>query len=319
MKFLLLTTGGTIAMAQQAEKAVSAFATDAAAFARHLLLADDETLELVNFSQTPSASFDTEYARRLAEFIQMRADHTDGIVITHGTDTMEETAFYLELVLNTPTPVVLTGAMLTANQPGYDGVMNLRDAFKIVRSPSSRGKGVLIGFNKDILSALHAVKAESERANAFASCQTGKIGAINGENVFYYFDPRRHVRLDNRIQGRVALLKLHYDIEVELVEFACKQFDIVIVECLGSGRVPPKLFPVIQQHAQHTLLIFTTRAWSGHLYDTYTTVGSYHSLRGERVIMSPLNSLQSSILGKLCLGNELSYQQMQSTFEHFWD
>ena len=306
-------------MVQKADSSVSSFKADASYFAKYLPLAEDDTLELVNFSQLPSASFDSHYAWQLADFVSTCLENNDGIVITHGTDTMEETAFYLELVLKSSRPLVLTGAIMTANQPGYDGIMNLRDAFKIIRSPTSVGKGVLIVFNKDIISALHAVKTESERSNAFESSQTGKLGAVNGDRIVYYFEPKPHIKLENHIQGQSAIVKLHYDIELEFVEFAFKQFDIVIIECFGSGRVPPKLFPMIQSYSKKTITILTTRACSGHLYDDYDTIGSYNSLMNERVIISPLNSLKSSILAKLCLGNNTQYSKMKAIFENFWN
>jgi len=319
MKLVLLTTGGTIAMVQKADSSVSSFKADASYFAKYLPLAEDDTLELVSFSQLPSASFDSNYAQQLAGFVSTRLEENDGIVITHGTDTMEETAFYLELVLKSFKPIVLTGAMMTANQPGYDGVMNLRDAFKIVQSPASVGKGVLIAFNKDIISALHAVKTESERANAFESSQTGKLGAVNGDRIVYYFELKNHIKLENQIKGKSAIVKLHYDIEPEFVEFAFRQFGIVIIECFGSGRVPPKLFPMIQSYSKKKITILTTRAFSGHLYDDYDTPGSYNSFINERVIISPLNSPKSSILAKLCLGNNKQYPEMKEIFENFWN
>lgn len=319
MKFVLLTTGGTIAMVQKEISSISSFETDAPCFVRHLLLDEDDTLELINFSQLPSASFDSVYAQQLADFIKTFLDQNDGIVITHGTDTMEETVFFLELVLESSRPIVLTGAMRTANQPGYDGVMNLKDAFKVAKSPASMGKGVLIVFNKDIISALHAVKSESERTNAFECSQTGKFGAINGNNVLYYFEPKKHVKFGNQIKGRSVIIKLYYDIESEFVEFAFKQFDIVIIECFGSGRVPPKLFPMIQSYSKEKITILTTRAFSGHLYDDYDTIGSYHSLINERVIISPLDSIKSNILAKLCLGNNKAYVDMKEVFENFWN
>jgi L-asparaginase len=319
MQFLLLTTGGTIAMSQKSVSSLSSFEADASYFARHLPLTEEDTLKLVNFSQLPSADFNSLYAQQLADFVQTGLEDNDGIVITHGTDTMEETAFYLELVLKSSSPTVLTGAMMTANQPGYEGMMNLQDAFKVVKSPASAGKGVLLVLNKDIISALHAIKSESERPNAFGSSQTGKLGAVNGEKVLYYFEPKKHITLANLNKGTSAIIKLHYDIEAEFLEFAFTHFDIVILECLGSGRVPPRLFPMIQAYSQETMTILTTRAFSGHLYDNYDTAGSYHSFLNERVIISALNSLKSSILAKLCLGNQKSYSDIKEIFENFWN
>ena len=293
---------------------------DASYFAGDLSLTQDDDLRLIDFSRLPSSSIDSEFAASLADTIGNELDHSDGIIITHGTDTMEETAFYLELTLQGEKPVILTGSMNTAGQPAYDGISNLRGALKVVKAASSRGKGVLIVFNGDIISAVHGIKCDSERVNAFGSMQTGKMGAINGDRVLYYYEAKGHVKLENRTSGSVSIIKMHYDIEEGFVDGAFSASDIVVFEALGSGRIPPKLLPLIERHSSlGKIVILSSTASSGHLYDEYDFDGSYQYFLKRRVIMSQLSSKKSCILARLCLGNGKGYEEMKDIFETFFD
>jgi L-asparaginase len=317
MQLALITTGGTIAMGQEAGEARASWKFRAEDFARLLPLEAEDRLLAVDYSQFPSSHFDSAYAGRLATNIaETRARH-DAVIITHGTDTLEETAFYLDMVLPPGKPVIVTGAMVTASQPGADGLANLRDAVLVAKSPATPGKGVLVVFNRDIVSAVHAIKQDCERLNAFGSIQTGKMGAVNGRKVFYYYGQRDHVRLKNETAGRAALVKLHYDIEPEFLQSAFRQADIVVIECLGSGRVQTKLVPVIDRNL-NKFIVLTTRVPRGHLYDDYSYPGSFHDLIERGLIVSPLDSLKSCILAKLCFGNGKSHRETKEIFEGFW-
>lgn len=110
-----------------------------------------------------------------------------GVVLTHGTDTLEESAFYLHLTMNSPKPVVLTGAMRPATSLSADGPINIRDAVAVAASPGARGRGALIVMNGRILSARTAVKAGTLDVEAFRALESGLLGrVINGRPVFYH-------------------------------------------------------------------------------------------------------------------------------------
>lgn len=283
-----------------------------------LSLPSSDEVKLLDFCQIPSSNFNSDKAATLAQEIEKQRNECDAICITHGTDTLEETAFYLEMVLPRGRPVVLTGAMKSADEPGYDGIANLKDSATVALSPESFGKGVLVVLNKDVISALHCIKQESERLNAFGSVQTGNFGSVNGSRILYYYEPKDHLILKNKTTGRVALVKLHYDIEAEFVDSALERSDAAVIECVGGGRIQPHLMPVIKRWGGQKLIILTTRACSGHLFDAYEYDGSYHRLLNERVIMSSLNSLKSCILGRLCLGNSMDFDRTKAVFEDFW-
>jgi L-asparaginase len=317
MQIALITTGGTIAMGQEAGEARATWKFRAEDFTRLLPLEAEDSLVAIDFSQLASSLFDSSHIRRLAAQVAEATGHHDAAIITHGTDSLEETAFYLDMVLPPEKPVIVTGAMVTAARPGADGLANLRDAVSVAKSPATRGKGVLVVFNRDIISGVHTVKSDCERLNAFGSSQTGKIGAVNGPKVFYYYERKDHVRLRNETRGRAALVKVHRDIEPGFLESAFRQADIVVIECLGSGRVPPDFLPVIDRNL-NKIVVLTTRVPRGHLYDEYSYEGSYHDLIERDLIVSPLDSLKSCILAKLCFGNGKTYRETKEIFENFW-
>jgi L-asparaginase len=113
-------------------------------------------------------------------------DEADGIVITHGTDTQEETAFFLNLTMTSDKPVVLTGAMRPATAISADGPKNLYDAIVVASDPKSVGRGVILSFNETLYDANHVVKINTTHVDAFESPDTGPIGQVYDGKVSYY-------------------------------------------------------------------------------------------------------------------------------------
>jgi L-asparaginase len=122
-------------------------------------------------------------ARRINEIFAR--NEADGIVITHGTDTQEETAYFLNLTVQSDKPVVLTGSMRPATAISADGSKNLYDAIIVASDISSKGKGVMLCFNESVYDAKNVVKANTTHVNAFASPNTGSIGQVYDGIVSY--------------------------------------------------------------------------------------------------------------------------------------
>jgi L-asparaginase len=118
-----------------------------------------------------------------------------GAVITSGTDSLEELAYFLHLTVNTTKPVVLVGSMRSASTPGYEGPANLLDAFRVAAVPESRGKGVLVVLNDEINSAREVTKTDALRLQTFQSRPYGILGVVDPDRVVYYREPtRRHTQ-----------------------------------------------------------------------------------------------------------------------------
>lgn len=189
-KIKVLATGGTIAGSQastsEAGYRAGAFAVDDLINAVPTMtnIAELSGEQVANIgSQTMNHEVWLKLAKRVNEVL---AGDTDGVVITHGTDTMEETAYFLSLVVNSDKPVVLVGSMRPATAIGADGPANLYNAVALAADPASAGRGPLVVLNDTIFYAREAQKMNTTRLNAFASPNRGPAGVMNTGKTFYY-------------------------------------------------------------------------------------------------------------------------------------
>jgi L-asparaginase len=186
-----------------------------------------------------------ERVRELQEAPEGR-DRPAGIVITHGTDTLEETAYLLARTLDPRVPVALTGAMRTSSDPDWDGPRNLRDAATVAASPDSAGRGAMVVFAGAIFAGNEAVKTDTMRLDAFSAPHGRPIGQVADGRVSYSAPARKTTPLAARGLGaRVALVPMVIGDRGELLDLARPTHDGVVIEAFGSGNLPPGALPAI--------------------------------------------------------------------------
>ncbi|MBL8446077.1 MAG: asparaginase [Zoogloeaceae bacterium] len=192
----LIATGGTIAGLAEEENAPQHY-TAGVLPAEQLLasvpgLAGVARLTVEQLYSLDSRDMTPEHWRGLARAVHaaLARDDVDGVVVTHGTDTLEESAFYVDLVTQSPKPVVFTGAMRPANAPSPDGPMNLLDAVTVAASPEARGLGVLAVLHQRIHAARDITKAWPDRLDAFSSGDCGVVGRTAPIQIFRAVVPR---------------------------------------------------------------------------------------------------------------------------------
>lgn len=190
-KIVLFATGGTIVSSgddptQLTGYSIKDFSVDALLSSVPALSRAAE-LEARQVANIDSSSMRSSVWADLAEAVQAAAQRSDvdGIVITHGTDTMDETAFLLNLVLDTEKPVVMTGAMRPATAISADGPLNLLNAVRTAASPEAAGKGVLVVLNDTIVAAREAQKINTTNAAAFSGHDLSAIGMIAGDDIVF--------------------------------------------------------------------------------------------------------------------------------------
>ncbi len=173
----------------------------------------------------------------------------DGIVITHGTDTLEETAYLLSRTLDPAVPVVVTGAMRTSGDTGWDGPRNLTDAARVAASPLSRGRGTMVVFNGEILAGHQAVKVEATALAAFAAPHAAPIGRIHDGQVEFAGPPTvvAAALCPPGLGARVAHVPMVIGDTGHLLELARATHDGVVIGAFGSGNLPPGAVPAIQR------------------------------------------------------------------------
>ena len=172
-------------------------------------------------------------AIKLRDKINQRA-HThryDGYVITHRTDTIEETSFLLYLLLDINEPVVITGAMRSSNEIGSDGLYNFISAIRVASSKDASQKGVMVVFNDEIHTARNVTKKHTSNINTFQSPNHGPLGVLTTDRVQFHHHPSRQIAFrDIDEQLRVPLIKAYMGMESDLFEFYAQQ-NIVWISC----------------------------------------------------------------------------------------
>jgi L-asparaginase len=181
--------------------------------------------------------------RQIAESGEVR-----GIVIAHGTDTLEETAYLLDRTLDRKVPIAITGAMRTSSDAGWDGPRNLLDAAAVAASDQSVGRGVMVVFNGRIFAGCAAVKTHTTDLDAFAAPHGGELGRVERGRVIYVGGAARQRSAPNRprdLTARIALVPMVVGDDGGMLDLARPSHDGVVVVAFGSGNVPPGAVPAI--------------------------------------------------------------------------
>ena len=193
-------------------------------------------------SQDMTVDIWKKLAVRINEIIAKK--QADGIVITHGTDTQEETAYFLDLVVPSEMPVVLTGSMRASTAISADGPKNLYDAITVAIDPKSRGRGVLVSFNEGIFDGREVMKMSTTFTNAFGSPNTGPIGHAYDGKVEYYAnavrerDPKSPVEIkaDTKLP-RVDIVYMYADAPPDQIDMlVSKKVDGIVIAGVGNGN-----------------------------------------------------------------------------------
>src|SRR5271166_5626258 len=260
-RLIILATGGTIAMAGSALVDLAA-AGLAAALPQLRDVAEIETRDLL---AKPSASLTLADLAFIAEAASEAAQTANGVVITHGSDTLEETAFALSLLAQTQTPIVLTAAMRQADQPGADGPANLLAAARVAASQAARGKGVLVVVDDEIHAGPLIRKTHSFRTHAFSSAPFGPIGYVAEDRVRFALAPA--ALMPRLTYGRgapiVPILEAGPGFERESVAALAGAADGLVVSLPGAGHVCADVAPDLGRLAERMPVVFASRTGAG--------------------------------------------------------
>lgn len=204
-----------------------------------------------------------------------REERPQGIVITHGTDTLEETAYLLRRTLDPEVPVVLTGAMLTADDAGWDGPRNLTDAARVAADPGSRGRGTMVAFAGKVFDGLETAKVHATALDAFAAPHAGPIAEVGPGGVRYSAQPAgRSVAQPPSLSARVALISMTIGDRGELLDLARARHDGVVIVAFGSGNLPPGAVPAIHRWlAARKPVVLASRCLYGEVTPVYAFEG----------------------------------------------
>ena len=271
-------TGGTISMVRDPVAGGNVPALDGQALlALTPGLGEIADLVAVDLGRTPASHF--TFGRLLeigAEIRRAQADPMiDGVVVVQGTDAIEETAFLWDLVLDRPEPVVVTGAMRTSSDDGFDGPRNLRDAVRVAAAPAMRGSGVSVVLDGTIEPADTVVKTNTTALDTFRSLDGPRLGAVvDGAVVMERVrGHRRHVATDRAVED-VTMVTATVGMDGRLLDAAAAWSVGIVVEATGSGNTTASLLEAgTRAMADGVEVVLTTRCPSGAVSDAYAFPG----------------------------------------------
>ena len=319
-KIVVLATGGTIAGVGEAGKAEGY--EPGCLTAEELLsavpqLADVADIEAIQVCNVNSDDMTAEVWLTLAHTInEMAADpEVKGFVITHGTDTMEETAYFLNLTVRTDKPVVLTGSMRPATSISADGPMNLYESVCVAASEEAVGQGVLIVFSDRIYAARSVTKTSTYSVMAISAGETGDIGVVRGNSVFLYESPsRRHtVRSEFDVSGldtlpKVTILYFAVDADPELLRYAAEHSDGLVIAGAGAGEFSEKWIEVINELT--IPVVISSRIDDG-------VITKNNLLCRNTVAANSLSPQKAAVLLRLALTEEASREKLEQLFMQY--
>ena len=246
-------------------------------------------VEILNFSKLPSPHITPKLMMDLSKLVKenLAREEISGVVVTHGTDTLEETAFLLDLTIKSEKPVVVVGSMRNGSELGYDGPSNLSSAICTAISDEARNKGVLVVMNNEVNAASEVTKTNTLSLNTFKSPEFGPLGIVDSDEVIFYrnISPSSHLETD-KITCKVALIKTVAGLDSDIINyFIDSNYKGIVIEAFGRGNVPPTMVPGIQRAIKKNIpVILVSRCHTGRVLDTYGYLGGGKTLRDSGVI-----------------------------------
>ncbi len=229
-----------------------------------------------NWARLPACHFTQADHWRLRNRVRdlTRDPEVAGVVVTHGTDTLEETAYLLDRTLDGEVPVVVTGAMRTSDHAEWDGGRNLGDAIRVAASSASRGRGAHVVFGGQVWQGCQAVKVDTMALNAFGAPFGEPVGSASPQVRYGRPVPHRAVVQPPNLDAQVALVPMVVGDGGQLLDAARAGNAGVVIEAFGSGNLPPGAVPAIGRWLREGKpVVLSSRCASGQVSPDYAFDG----------------------------------------------
>ncbi len=283
---VVLSTGGTIASAYDSAQGGYVNARTGEQLIQAVpgldTLARVEVIQVANVGSTDMTPSLWQEVGRQAAAVLARPE-VAGVVVTHGTDTLEETAYFLDLTVESDKPVVVVGAQRAASVPDSDGPRNLRDAIWTAVHPNSRGLGALVVLNSEIHAARDVTKSHTHNVSTFRSPGSGALGSVEPDGIRYSRAPLRRQRLAVAGElGRVDIVTNYAGADGRAIRGLLEQggLDGLVVEASGLGNVSSAMHDAIAEaRDQGVPVVISTRVHSGRTIPLYVGPGKGVTLK----------------------------------------
>jgi len=278
-------------------------------------------LDLVDFGTFPGPHMTPDRMMALKKIVEQKLNESEicGVVVTHGTDNLEETAYLLDLCLTNEKPTVVVGAMRNGSEIGYDGPSNLLAAICTAIHPDSRKRGVLVVLNNEVNAACEVTKTHTMSLNTFKSLEFGSIGIVDQEDVIYYRHssiPKVNIKTDT-IESDVHLIKTATGMDSLVLNFLVEQkIKGIVIEAMGRGNVPPLMMDGIKNALSHQIpIVIVSRCPMGRIIGSYGYEGGGAELKQLGAIFAnTLNGQKARIQLMLALSKTKDPKEIQKYF-----
>jgi L-asparaginase len=304
---VVVSTGGTIAMRTDPATGKLVPAVSGDELVELLAWPDAPPLELDDFAQVPSFDMHGELSLALARRVAEHARRGDiaGIVVTHGTDTMEESIYLVDRLLDAETPVVLTGAQRGADQPDSDGPRNFRDAIRTAATAAARGRGAMIAFAGELHAAREARKVDTSGLRAFGSPGYGPIGHVDGERVVFARRPERRPPLAAPAAlAPVDLIRLHAGSDSRFLRASADSGARgIVLEATGRGNANDQVVEGVREVVDAGVVVAVcSRCVEGRVEPVYGRGGGRDLAEAGALFAGDLAGPKARVLLQLALG-----------------
>lgn len=319
---VLVFTGGTISMRRDPTHGgavPSLSGRDILALAPAIeQIAETEILDFGAFPG-PHMTTDRMWALRNTLAEQLARPDVEGIVVTHGTDSLEESAYLAARSLGSEKPVVFTGAMRTSSDLGWDGPANMGAAVRVAASQEARGFGVLVAMCDRVFSALDVTKTHTHTVDAFESPGLGPLGVVDDSHVIF----RRALPeippplTPQSLGGPVDIVYSWAGADSRLLDASRREARGVVVAAMGRGNVPPAMIDGIDRwHADGKPVIIASRVQRGRVGQTYGYAGGARRLHDQGAILAGSRRPQQARIDlMLALGDGMTLPAIRALFE----
>jgi len=277
-------------------------------------------IEVVNFCEIPGPHMTIDKLLELKKLIKemLNEEGIAGVIVTHGTDTLEETAYFLDLTINHTKPVVVVGAMRNSSELGYDGSSNLAAAVCTAISEKAKNRGVLVMLNNEVNLASEVTKTNTLSLNTFQS-PYGPLGIIDTNDLILYRDIayRHHIDTDS-VERRVDLIKAVLDMDDRFIRMSVDLgVQGLVIEAMGRGNLPLKMLEGVKYAlSKGVIVVIVSRCSSGRVFESYGYQGGGKELSDLGAIMGgDMRGPKARIKLMLALGKTRDIDVIRSLFK----
>ncbi|MDP2173553.1 MAG: asparaginase [Candidatus Cloacimonadaceae bacterium] len=286
---LIILTGGTISMKISGTLGVIPTTQFAGFLAQFPQLNNVANIRVIDYLNVPSPYMTPKMMLELAKMIDLKIIDYDGVVITHGTDTLEETAFLCDLVLTTRKPVVFTAAMRSGSDLGLDGPRNIIGAVRVVCHHDSMDKGVLVVMNDEIHTARDVTKSDTGKVDSFVSPGYGPLGNVDPDMIVYHRTSlyRESVWTDE-IDTNIDLIKAVAGMDARHIRCSIEHgAKAIVIEAFGRGNLPKDILVELETAiANNVLIVVCSRTSTGRVLPEYGYEGGGMDLQSRGAILA---------------------------------